>query len=189
MKFVCRKCEAFMLFEEVEGVNDSSLGVTFGCPECGAKVAMVTNAGETQMVKTLGVQLGGRVDAHSPMELTRGSLAVGAAPAKGAPVPTTVATSVAASNAAAGDLKKSMGKCPFANVVADMSAKTQADAASPPGGPAVEVSWSAEARERLERVPDFVRSFAKTMIEDLARQSGTYRVDGALMDSAKEKFM
>ncbi len=175
MKFVCRKCEAFMLFDEVEGVSDSSLGVTFGCPECGAKIAMVTNAGETQMVRTLGVQLGGRAAAHSPMELTRQSLAGGAA-VKDAPALT----------APAEDLKKSMGKCPFANVVAGMAATQQAGSASLP---AAEVSWNAEARERLERVPDFVRSFAKTMIEDMARQSGSNQVDGALMDAAKEKFM
>ena len=172
MKFVCRKCETFMLFDEVEGVSDSSLGVTFRCPECDAKVAMVTNAGETQMVRTLGVSLGGRAQAPEPLELTRQSLASSSAPAP------------QATAAPAAELKKSMGKCPFANVVAGMTAKAQE--ASPS---AAEVSWDTDARERLERVPDFVRSFAKTMIEDMARQSGSNRVDGALMDSAKEKFM
>jgi hypothetical protein len=190
MKFVCRKCEAFMLFDEVEGVREDSLGVTFGCPQCGARISMVTNAGETQMVRTLGVRLGGRSEAPTPLELTRASLA-GASP-------TPRSEGSAAQETPAESLKKSMGKCPFANVVAGMAPK--ADAAAQGGGtptrgggtptqPAAHVAWTPEAEERLGRVPDFVRAFAKTMIEDMARQNGSSRVDGALMDTAKEKFM
>lgn len=145
MKFVCRTCEAFMLFDEVEGIREDSLGVTFGCPNCGVRVSMVTNAGETQIVRTLGVQLGGRSEAATPLELARTSL-VSAVP-----------------------LPKTGGQTP-----------TQ---------PAAEVAWTPEAKERLERVPDFVRAFAKTMIEDMARQDGSNRVDGSLMDRAKERFM
>ena len=60
MKFVCLNCETYMNFEKVEKPGEGSLGVFFGCPSCNAKFSMVTNPGETQMVSSLGVQLGGR---------------------------------------------------------------------------------------------------------------------------------
>ena len=47
MKFVCRKCDQFMSFSDVEPVSEGSLGVTFGCPSCGIRIAMVTNAGSS----------------------------------------------------------------------------------------------------------------------------------------------
>lgn len=95
MKFVCRNCEAFMLFEQVETVREASLGVTFACPKCGNRISMVTNPGETQLVHALGVKLGGRADAPQPLELTRETL------------------KISSSGVAA-------GKCPFSNTVARM---------------------------------------------------------------------
>jgi hypothetical protein len=74
MKFVCMKCETYMNFEKVEKPAEGSLGVFFGCPSCGARFTMVTNPGETQMVSSLGVQLGGRTAAAEPFEMTRGGL-------------------------------------------------------------------------------------------------------------------
>jgi hypothetical protein len=63
-----------MNFEKVEKPGEGSLGVFFGCPSCGAKFSMVTNPGETQMVSSLGVQLGGRTAQAQPFEMTRGTL-------------------------------------------------------------------------------------------------------------------
>ena len=74
MKFVCLNCETYMNFEKVEKPGEGSLGVFFGCPSCGAKFSMVTNPGETQMVASLGVKLGGRPAAAEPFEMTRGTL-------------------------------------------------------------------------------------------------------------------
>src|SRR2546426_5360902 len=74
MKFVCMKCETYMNFEKVEKPAEGSLGVFFACPSCGARFTMVTNPGETQMVSSLGVQLGGRSAAPQPFEMTRGGL-------------------------------------------------------------------------------------------------------------------
>ena len=51
-----------------------ALGVFFGCPSCNARFSMVTNPGETQMVSSLGVKLGGRTEAAEPFEMTRGAL-------------------------------------------------------------------------------------------------------------------
>ena len=67
MKFVCLNCETYMNFEKVEKPGEGSLGVFFGCPSCGAKFSMVTNPGETQMVSSLGVQLGGRTAAGAAL--------------------------------------------------------------------------------------------------------------------------
>ena len=74
MKFVCMNCETYMSFEKVEKPAEGSLGVFFACPSCEAKVSMVTNPGETQMVSSLGVQLGGRTVEQTPLEMTRGTL-------------------------------------------------------------------------------------------------------------------
>ena len=74
MKFVCLNCETYMNFEKVEKPGEDTLGVFFGCPSCNAKFSMVTNPGETQMVSSLGVKLGGRTVAAEPFEMTRGTL-------------------------------------------------------------------------------------------------------------------
>ena len=74
MKFVCLTCETYMNFEKVEQPAQGSLGVFFRCPSCEAKFSMVTNPGETQMVTSLGVKLGGRTVPPEPFEMTRGTL-------------------------------------------------------------------------------------------------------------------
>lgn len=185
MKFVCRKCEAFMLFEEVEPVREESLGVTFECPGCHARISMVTNPGETQMVHALGVKLGGRNGQLEPLELTRQTLRA-TPPTRPAPHPGLPSESPepgrAPTESAAEAMKSSLGKCPFANTIAGMQ-----EAINSPQEQ--ELPWTSEALARLERVPDFIRPFAKTAIEAMARQEGRARVDETLMDQAKDKFM
>ncbi|MBI4052170.1 MAG: PCP reductase family protein [Elusimicrobia bacterium] len=51
------------------------------------------------------------------------------------------------------------------------------------------MAWTEGAAKRLENVPAPVRSFAKQMIESMARESGVETVDEALMDQAKTRFM
>ena len=70
MKFVCLNCETYMTFQKVEKPAEGSLGVFFVCPSCNAKFSMITNPGETQMVSSLGVQLGGRTVAAQPFAIT-----------------------------------------------------------------------------------------------------------------------
>src|SRR2546428_13482756 len=74
MKFVCMKCETYMNFEKVEKPAEGSLGVFFACPSCGARFTMVTNPGETQMVSSLGVQLGGGPPPPHPLKMKGGGL-------------------------------------------------------------------------------------------------------------------
>src|SRR5919198_1247293 len=60
MKFLCLDCDEPMKLHSTAGPDEGSLTVTFRCPQCGVRVAMLTNPFETQMVRSLGVKVGGR---------------------------------------------------------------------------------------------------------------------------------
>ena len=68
MKFLCLDCDQPMKLHSTEGPEEGSLSVTFRCPECGFRVAMLTNPFETQMVRSLGVKVGGRTVPAEPFE-------------------------------------------------------------------------------------------------------------------------
>ena len=74
MKFLCRKCDEGMKLVAAEGPEEGSLAVTFACPSCGNEVVMLTNPEETNLVRALGVQVGGRVGASEPMAQVRATL-------------------------------------------------------------------------------------------------------------------
>src|SRR5439155_18649628 len=75
VKFLCLDCDAPMKLHSTEGPAEGSLTAVFRCPECGLRVAMLTNPFETQMVKRLGVQVGGRTAPAAPVEHLRRSMA------------------------------------------------------------------------------------------------------------------
>src|SRR5882672_7515867 len=75
MKFLCLDCDAPMKLHSTEGPDEGSLAVTFRCPECGFRVAMLTNPFETQMVRSLGVKVGGRAQEAAPFEHLRSMMA------------------------------------------------------------------------------------------------------------------
>ena len=75
MKFLCLDCDEPMKLHETAGPDEGSLTVTFRCPECGFRVAMLTNPFETQMVKSLGVRVGGPAGPAQPFEQLRSALA------------------------------------------------------------------------------------------------------------------
>src|ERR1044072_355698 len=122
MKFVCLNCETYMNFEKVEKPGEGSLGVFFGCPSCGARFTMVTNPGETQMVSSLGVQLGGRTVAQQPFEMTRRGLGgEGADQAEMANyLQEHYSDKAAAAAPSPAEGEKKTGGCPFSAVVAQM---------------------------------------------------------------------
>jgi len=194
MKFVCRTCERFMDYQDIELPAEQSLGITFACEGCNASFSMVTNAGETQMVKALGVTLGGREAPASAFELTQGSLKQEvSAPANGSNPPANAPAEVAAAPhpmpAQAGDaaslaegMEASMGKCPFANRMAVDTAHQE----RPDDGT---VQWSDGALRRLQNVPGEIRPIARQLIEGMARDKGTALVDDGLMDEARDTFM
>jgi len=172
MKFVCLKCETFMLFQKVEKPSDGALGVEFLCPTCSARFSMVTNAGETQMVQALGVKIGGRTTAPEAFELTRGSLKEGGE----CPIPAAVSAASTTVSVAASATSPSSGSCPFSSVVASMGSGN---------GEQTALEWSAEAVDRLAKVPEFVRPTVKMEVEAYARESGATFITQAMMEKYK----
>jgi hypothetical protein len=88
MKFVCNDCRQTMEFVENSPSKDgSSLAIRYACPKCGRSISMVTNPGETQMVRSLGVTIGHEAvhPGHEPMAMVRQALA-GSAPVSETPV-------------------------------------------------------------------------------------------------------
>jgi len=175
MKFVCMNCETFMLFQKVEKPGEGSLGVEFLCPSCKARFSMVTNPGETQMVQALGVKIGGRTTAPEAFELTRGTLkeSAGECPVPGAAAMAAPAALSASTGESGG------GSCPFSSMVASMGAGSGEQT----NGSHLE--WSAEALDRLAKIPDFVRPTVKMEVEAYARQAGETFITQAMLDKYK----
>ena len=87
MKFVCNECQRPMEFvDNTPSENGASLAIQYRCPACGRSISMVTNSGETQVVRSLGVTIGHEAISppHEPMALVRESL-FGANPAAALP--------------------------------------------------------------------------------------------------------
>jgi DNA-directed RNA polymerase subunit RPC12/RpoP len=164
MKFLCLDCDEPMKLHSTEGPDEGSLAVTFRCPTCGFRVAMLTNPFETQMVRSLGVKVGGRTTPPEPFEHLRASLAqarpdafqgTGATPQ--APEP----------------------GCPFA------AALGESVAVPAPPSP---LTWAPEAEARLERIPAFIRAMARRSIERYAEGKGYHLVTESVMDEARTVF-
>ena len=76
MKFVCIECDEPMKFAKNDGLDDDgSLSVNFVCPSCEWGVTLLTNPQETQMVRSLGVKIGGSAVPPKPMEMLQTHLA------------------------------------------------------------------------------------------------------------------
>jgi len=166
MKFLCLDCDEPMKLHGTAGPDEGSLTVTFRCPECGFRVAMLTNAFETQMVKSLGVKIGGRTTPATPFEHLRASMA-GARPDAFAEDP--VAEEPVAQTAEGG--------CPFAAMLSD-------SATAAPAG----VTWSPEAEARVARIPEFIRPMARRAIERYAEAKGVLTITEGVMDEARGAF-
>jgi len=71
MKFLCVPCdEAMQVVESGTPDEAGSMTVIFRCPRCGHTTAMLTNAAETQLVQSLGVQIGRPTVAPAPNPMT-----------------------------------------------------------------------------------------------------------------------
>jgi hypothetical protein len=77
MKFLCIACDTVMAFAERQLPGDGTMAAVFTCGTCSREVAMLTNPMETQLVSSLGIQVGGRTVPEQPMQLVRTSLATG----------------------------------------------------------------------------------------------------------------
>ncbi len=58
MKFLCVSCDEAMKLIEAKPPDRGSLTVVYRCPKCAHEFAMLTNPYETQVVGSLGVQVG-----------------------------------------------------------------------------------------------------------------------------------
>ncbi len=180
MKFVCMKCESFMSFNNVQTPGEQSLGVTFTCPTCDMQVAMVTNPGETAMVKSLGVQLGGRTAPATPMELTRSSLKETPEVAETTTPPATAQQAMLKAETEKTEQGEG-GGCPFSSMVAQMGGMTgEAEKSAP-----ATLSWSEAAESRLEGVPSFMRPMIKMGVESYAQKNGISIITPEIMDASK----
>ncbi|MGH7331603.1 MAG: PCP reductase family protein [Candidatus Rokuibacteriota bacterium] len=160
MKFLCLDCDEPMKLLKAEGPDEGSLSVVFRCPECGFRVAMLTNPFETQLVRSLGVKVGGRTVPAEPFEHLRTSMASARPDAfEGAPTATPETEGPG---------------CPFAAMVNEV----------PAGAPAG-VRWTTEAEVRLERVPAFIRPMARKAIERYAEGKGYPAITEGVMDEAR----
>ena len=195
MKFVCLKCETYMNFEKVEKPAEGTLGVFFECPSCQSRFSMVTNPGETQMVSSLGVQLGGRTEAPIPLEMTRGGLEENVSAGKGQMAaylndkiqggqPAAAAPTASAATATASGESGEGGGCPFSAMVAQMGLGSSG--ATSPAAPAAEpLLWTSDAQEKLAKLPSFVQPMVKSSVETYARKSGFTTVTLQVMDDSK----
>jgi DNA-directed RNA polymerase subunit RPC12/RpoP len=160
MKFLCLDCDEPMKLHSTAGPDEGSLTVTFRCPECGFRVAMLTNPFETQMVKSLGVKVGGSSAPAQPFEHITSSMA-GARP-----------------DAFEGDVPAATDAtgrgCPFGAMLNDSS-----------GAADMTITWSPEAAARVERIPSFIRPMAKKAIERFAEAQGHPVITEAVMDEAR----
>ena len=71
MKFLCLSCDQAMSFAERQLPGDGTLTAVFTCPGCGREMALLANPMETQLVSSLGVEIGGRTVPEQPLQQTR----------------------------------------------------------------------------------------------------------------------
>jgi len=174
MKFLCIACDQAMRLSGTAGPDAGSLTVTFACPACGHRVAMLTNPWETQMVRTLGVKVGGApAEAPAPFAAVRASLAHQRD--DGLVAETSHAEAEPLAGAAAAAPAADGPGCPFAAMIGG----TTTDSAAL-------VAWTADAVGRLDRIPTFIRPMARQAIERFARERGYSTVTGEVMDEARD---
>ena len=78
MKFMCNDCWRAMEFvENAPSEGGASMSIRYTCPGCGRSISMITNPGETQVVRSLGVTIGHEVlsTPPEPMSMIRSALA------------------------------------------------------------------------------------------------------------------
>jgi DNA-directed RNA polymerase subunit RPC12/RpoP len=165
MKFLCLDCDEAMKLHSTAGPDEGSLTVTFRCPECGFRVAMLTNPFETQMVRSLGVKVGGRTVPAAPFENLRSTMA-------GARTDAFESTT---------DGGGTTSGCPFAAALGGETPET-------PSGASTAVVWDASAEARLANIPSFIRPMAKRSIERFAEGKGYTTITEAVMDEARVVF-
>ena len=181
MKFLCLDCDEPMKLHSTAGPDEGSLTVTVRCPECGFRVAMRTKPFETQMVRSLGVKVGGASAPAAPFQHITASMAGARADAfegRADAFEGRADASEGRADASEGDVTiaaDATGRgCPFSAMLNEA-----------PDSVAPAVTWSAEAAARVERIPSFIRPMARKAIERFAEAQGHPVITEAVMDEAR----
>ena len=74
MKFLCVDCDTQMVSVDHAAPDDGTLALVYRCPDCARQIAMLANPMETQMVKGLCVDVGGRTRPEEPFEAVSSQL-------------------------------------------------------------------------------------------------------------------
>jgi hypothetical protein len=183
MKFVCLNCETYMSLEKVEKPAEGSLGVFFGCPSCNAKFSMVTNTGETSMMNALGLKLSPKSAPDASMEGLRALAGNGQAVSTAAQ-PAASTPTVSASAASPAKAPEKASGCPFSAMVAEMGLTNSGKPANG-GATASEFTWTPDAKEKLDRLPAFVKPMVQGSVEAYARKQGFKTITLQVMDDSK----
>jgi hypothetical protein len=183
MKFVCLNCETYMNLEKVEKPEEGSLGVFFACPSCAAKFSMVTNAGETNMMNALGLKLAPRAEAGASLDGLR-ALAGNGQTAPAGNSQTAVGPAVSTATASPAKAGEKASGCPFSAMVADMGL-TSSGKPGDAGAMISDFTWSADAKEKLDRLPSFVKPMVQSSVEAFARKQGFKTITLQVMDDSK----
>jgi len=185
MKFVCLNCETYMNLEKVEKPEEGSLGVFFACPSCAAKFSMVTNTGETNMMNALGLKLAPRAEAGASLDGLR-ALAGNGQTAPAVNSQTSAGPSVSMATAPPAKAGEKTSGCPFSAMVAEMGL-TSGGKPGNAGTATTEFAWSADAKEKLDRLPSFVKPMVQSSVEAFARKQGYQRITLQVMDDSKSE--
>jgi len=78
-----------------------------------------------------------------------------------------------------GKAEAGKSKCPFTGTVQGLTDDAAAENAVP---------WTSEARQRLESIPSFLRTMAKSGIEKYAKDNGFETVDESVLKEARSHF-
>jgi hypothetical protein len=158
LKFLCIPCDQPMKLRSVTGPDRGSVSLVYACETCGYGIAMLTNAHETQVVRSLGVQIGPD----------------GAQSATAGKCPVT------------GMLRELEEGSATGRSTAAADAGDGATDEVPDAGDGL--PWSREAGQRLDAIPQVVRPMAKLSIERFAREHGYERITEQVLDRARGHF-
>ena len=68
MKFICIRCNEYMNQIKADVSGENSINIIFKCSKCNNQIAMITNPQETQMVRTLELNIGGTAIPDKPVK-------------------------------------------------------------------------------------------------------------------------
>ncbi|MEC7807843.1 MAG: PCP reductase family protein [Gemmatimonadota bacterium] len=160
MKFLCIPCDEVMSFSDRDLPGDGTITALFRCGACDREMAMLTNPMETQLVTSLGVEIGGRTVPEQPLQQTRSRL----------DTPRDNAFSDDEVSSGGGEGSSSVTSAPDHEFVR------------------IRVTWSPEATDRLGGVPRFVRGMVKRIYTDYAQEKQIEVITPDVMDRARSEL-